>query len=104
MCCITTIICQKCARMGRPRVDLCDRNNSKTMCIKSESHITKHITVERLEVINLHVSDFMGAVKYPGECFPTCPSTEMVMRKDLIKLKNSVELSAMDEYVDVEMK
>lgn len=93
MCCITKVVCHKCKKVGRARIELCDNNTGTTMCIKSDTHITNHLTQTRSNTLSLHVYSFMGVAQYPGECFPSCPSTEIVMKKELIVLKNNVELT-----------
>ena len=92
MCCITKVVCDKCKKVGRARIELCDSNTDTTMCIKSDAHITSHLTKARSNTLSLHVYSFMGVAQYPGMCWPDCPSTEIVMRTSLIELKNSVEL------------
>lgn len=89
MRCITTVYCEACGATTRAKIDLCGRDTNSTMCVKTESNISEYTTSDAAKI----TFNFMGSTKYPGACFPECLSTEIVMRKDIIVLKNSVELS-----------
>jgi hypothetical protein len=60
MCCVTRVNCNRCKRVGKTRIDLCDRNTNGTMCVKTDLDISQHITIRPRGIPLLHVLESMG--------------------------------------------